>query len=109
MSMKKIIRRGTIIAATSAAALALSSAPATAHVVIIDPPGQDPKEGCVGGPALPGKGQGLIPGGPPNAPIMQSPAHGKGLNTACETIRAHGNGVVDIFGPPTQAGCAHGT
>jgi len=90
-------------------AVLLTAAPASAHILVVDPPGSDEvKTVWVGGGALPGQGKGLVPGGP-GGTIMQSPAHNKGLNTACEAIRAAGVAAVDIFGPPTPAGCAHGT
>lgn len=34
-------------------------------------------------------------------------AHSRGLNAACEANES--NDTVDIFGPPTPAGCPHGT
>lgn len=82
--------------------------PASAHVLVVDPPGGETKVGWVGAGALPGKGQGLVPGGPTGS-YLQTPAHAKGLNNACEALRANGQAAVDIFGPPTPAGCAHGT
>ena len=99
---------------------------ASAHYIEVNPPGDaEPKGGWVGAMSIPGKGQGLITGGPPGQEMTMTPAHAKGLNTACESIRANGNGVVDIYGPPSHAevdeaigegllpdgttsGCAHG-
>ncbi len=115
------MKRGRVIVVTCAAMLAVSSAPAGAHYIDIDPPGKgERKTGWVGGPALPEKarGKGLVEiGGGPDAGRMQTPAHGKGLNQACNSLRENGNGVVDIYGPPhhsqlpdgVQSGCAHGT
>lgn len=106
--MMSIKRLGVAIT-TGVAVIALSGAAASAHVLEVDPPGNgEPRSGWVGGPALPGQGKGLIPGGP-GGQIMQSPAHGGGLNTACEALRSNGRSAVDIFGPPSPAGCAHGT
>lgn len=92
-------------------ALAMMAGPAVAHHLVVDPPGggEGPGEAIwVGGGPLPeqAQGQGLIPGGPTGA-FLQSPAHDSGLNAACENLRDHGNGVVDIHGPfpPT---CHHG-
>jgi hypothetical protein len=93
---------------TACAALVVSAVPASAHVLVVEPPGGDVKVGWVGGGPLPGQGKGLVPGGPTGS-YLQSPAHAKGLNQACESIRANGQAAVDIFGPPTPAGCPHGT
>jgi hypothetical protein len=88
--------------------MALAS-PAAAHVQVVDPPGKDDaKVGWVGGPALPGHGQGLIPGGP-TGEVLLTPAHAGGLIQACEAIRSQGQAAVDIWGPPGPGGCAHGT
>ena len=81
---------------------------ASAHVLVIDPPGEG--EGgavWIGGPALPAtaQGAGLVPGGPEGA-YLQPPSHGKGLNDACEATA--GNAVVSIFGPPVEDTCHHG-
>jgi hypothetical protein len=87
----------------------VGASPAAGHVLVVDPPGAaDTKVGWVGGPALPGQGQGLIPGGP-GGEVMLTPAHGGGLNQACASIRSQGNAAADIFGPPGPGGCPHGT
>ena len=109
-----MIRRLSVLAAATLMVLGMIAGPAAAHILVVEPPGggQGPgEEAQVGGGALPdaAKGQGLIEGGPPWDRYLQSPAHGKGLNTACESLWANGNGVVDIYGPPTPAGCPHGT
>ena len=79
-----------------------------AHVLVVSPHGSDVKVGWTGGPALPdaAKGQGLIPGGPGGI-YMQPPSHGKGLNTACESLRGNPS-VVNMFGPPFPSTCQHG-
>ena len=102
-----------MLAAATLMVLGVIAGPAAAHILVIDPPGngQGPAEGVwVGGGPLPesAEGGGLIAGGPSGA-FEQPPAHGKGLNTACESLRANAKEVVDIFGPPTPDGCPHGT
>lgn len=91
-------------------ALGLMTAPAAAHVLVVSPPGNDKvMEKWVGGPILPeqAQGNGLFPA-PPFLPGLKQPAgHGKGLVNACEAT--DNNSVVLIFGPPTPAGCPHGT
>jgi hypothetical protein len=101
------MQRTVVVLAAVAALMFALAAPAAAHVLVVTPPGaEDPVHvGWVGGGALPGKGAGLIPGGPGGI-YIQSPAHAKGLNTACESS---GSDVAAIFGPPTPAGCPHGT
>jgi hypothetical protein len=101
------MRRMMTLLAGIVLVLAMMAAPAAAHVLVVDPPGKgEPTGGWVGGPALPGQGKGLIPGGPAGD-YLQSPSHGKGLNTACHALRAHGRSAVDIFGPGGP-GCPHG-
>jgi hypothetical protein len=105
------VRRSFVLLGALVLALAMLAGPAAAHVLVVDPPGQEEaKGGWVGSPALPeaAQGKGLMPGGPAGA-YLQSPSHGKGLNTACEALRANDRSAVDIFGPPTRAGCPHGT
>lgn len=108
------MRRSITLLTVVLSMMAMMALPAAAHVLVVDSPGGDgdPKVGWVGGGELPeaAEGNGLIPGGPTGA-YLQSPSHDGGLVTACERLRAHGNGVVDIFGPnapgepPT---CRHG-
>lgn len=101
------MRRMITLVAGTVLVLALMAAPATAHILVVDPPGAgQPAGGWVGGPALSGQGKGLIPGGPEDA-YLQSPSHVKGLNTACYALREHGRSTVDIFGPGGP-GCPHG-
>lgn len=90
----------------SAAALMLAlAAPAAAHNLTVTPPGTgEAKHGWVGALDLPGKGKGLIPGGPGGTWTL-TPAHAKGLNSACHALG--GNPVVDIRGPGGP-GCPHG-
>ncbi len=106
--MKTHLKRATVALGIVIVTTAAMAAPAGAHVLVVDPPGGETKVVWVGAGELPGKGQGLVPGGPTGS-YLQSPAHAKGLNAACEALRANGSAVVDIFGPPTPAGCAHGT
>jgi len=79
---------------------------ALAHNLSVAPPGGEEKVVWVGALGLPGQGQGLIPGGPAGDWSI-TPAHGKGLNVACEALEANGNGVVDIRGPGPS--CPHGS
>lgn len=108
-----MIRRLSVLAAATLMALGMIAGPAAAHILVVEPPGggQGPEDVRAGGGPLPAaaKGQGLIGAGPGGIFGLQSPAHDGGLNTACESLRANGNGVVDIFGPPTPDGCPHGT
>jgi hypothetical protein len=102
-------RRIGVVITAMVLGLGLMVGPASAHVLVVSPPGADePHVGWVGGGELPGQGEGLVPGGP-TGESMLAPAHAKGLNSACEALRAHGNAAVQIFGPPTPAGCPHGT
>lgn len=105
--MKRAI--GFIVAAF--VALAMLAVPAGAHVIVVDTPGEGTGHaGWVGSPAagIPGQGGVLVLGGPTGETVL-SPAHVHGLVNACEAIRAQGRAAVDIFGPPTPAGCPHGT
>jgi hypothetical protein len=106
--MKRSIRRAAVGLAVAVAVTGGIAAPASAHILVVNPPGGETKVNWVGGGALPGQGQGLVPGGPTGS-YLQSPAHAKGLNQACESIRSNGQAAADIFGPPTPAGCPHGT
>lgn len=104
----ELVKRMAALAAATMLALATMATPASAHILVVDPPGAgDPAGGWVGGPALPGQGQGLIPGGP-GGDHLQSPAHAKGLNTACHVQRTNDSSAVDIFGPGGP-GCPHGS
>ena len=91
----------------------LMAAPAAAHNLEVDPPGNDKViHGWVGGGPLPdsANGAGLIPGGPTGS-FNQPPSHAKGLNTACEANEVNPS-VVDIRGPAaphiTDPECPHG-
>lgn len=98
--MKRVI--ATIV--FSAVLLMVLAIPAGAHNLTVTPPGTgEAQHFWVGGGALPGDGQGLIPGGP-TGEFMLAPAHGGGLIMACEM---NGSRVVDIRGPGGP-GCAHG-
>lgn len=101
--MRRVI--GFVIALLALAAM--FAFPASAHVQVNN---HGKGSGWVGSPAegIPGQGNGLILGGPTGETTL-SPAHAKGLNTACEALKANGNTAVQIFGPPTPAGCPHGT
>lgn len=101
--------RRVIIASLVSVGVTLGVAiPASAHHIVVQPPSHEEPvvDGWVGGPALPGQGEGLIPGGPGGV-YLQSPAHAKGLVTSCEAHRRNGNAVVDIAGPPF-GNCTHG-
>ena len=111
---------GGTLAVLAASLLALAmAAPAGAHFVEVDPPGEgEGTDGWVGGPphddgALPesAQGEGLMEH--PAEGQNQPAAHGEGLNAACEALRDNGNGAVDIYGPPPKAvdedsACPHG-
>ena len=100
-------KRVFTLLATTLLALGMMAVPAAAHVLVVDPPGQEePVAGWVGGPTLPeqAQGQGLMP----NPFGLQPPSHAKGLNAACEALRTNGNGVVDMWGPPSPYTCQHG-
>jgi hypothetical protein len=105
MNMGKM--RRTIAVAISMAALMLAfAAPVAAHNLTVEPKGNaEVKHGWTGSGPLPGKGKGLIPGGPGGI-FLQSPSHAKGLNTACHATEANPS-VVDIRGPGGP-GCANG-
>jgi hypothetical protein len=109
--MRRSRRRSIgVILTTMLFTIGLMAGPAAAHILVVTPPGADgpANVGWVGGGELPGQGKGLVPGGPTGS-YLQSPAHAKGLNSACEALRSNGQAAVDIFGPPSPAGCAHGT
>lgn len=103
-------RRLGVVVVGAGLALGVLSGAASAHVIVVTPPGAEAPVhvGWAGGGELPGHGHGLVPGGPTGS-YLQAPAHEGGLVTACESLRASGAAAVDIFGPPTPAGCAHGT
>jgi hypothetical protein len=98
--------RRSFAATLSAAALILAlAAPVAAHNLTVSPSGNsDAKHGWGGALGLPGQGKGLVPGGP-GGTWMLSPAHAKGLNTACYVLEANPS-VVDIRGPGPN--CPHG-
>jgi hypothetical protein len=110
------MKKKAIVGSAAALALALAlAAPASAHVLEVDPPGGgNGTSGMVGGAPLPesARGQGLIPAGPGGMFGLQSPAHDKGLVSACVALTRNGNSVVSMFGPtapnlvPT---CRHGS
>ena len=107
-----MVRRIALLVTATFAMLGMIAGPAAAHHLVVEPPGggQGPgDEVWPGGGPLPegAQGEGLIPAGPGGAFGLQSPAHDGGLNTACESLRANGNGVVDIHGP-VPATCHHG-
>lgn len=109
--MKRLITLLTI----ALFALAMLAGPAAAHHLTVNPPGggEGPEEEAwVGGPVgLPGQGQGLNHEGGPSQNETMTPAHDKGLVTACENLRDHGNSAVDIFGPAApdvDTTCRHG-
>jgi hypothetical protein len=104
MHLRKM--RKTMVVAISAAALMLAFAgPVAAHNLTVEPKGNaEVKRGWVGALDVPGQGQGLIPGGPDGSWTL-TPAHAKGLNTACYALEETPS-VVDIRGPGPQ--CPHG-
>lgn len=92
-------------------ALGLLAAPASAHILVVDPPGNDKVIGkWIGGPPdallpIQAQGEGLFPA-PPFAPGYKQPAaHGTGLIAACKATT--GNGVVTIVGPGMTVLCEH--
>lgn len=99
------MRRTVPILIATTALLAAFSAPVGAHERTVQPPGGETKHGWSGSLALPGSGQGLIPGGPTGEWLI-SPSHAKGLVTACHALEANPS-VVDIRGPGGP-GCEHG-
>ena len=115
--MKRRMARVAALTAAMFASVSLFAGAASAHYIEVDPAGDgDGTTGWVGGPVgVPGQGEGLVMGGPDGDEPMP-PSHVKGLNAACEALRANGNGVVDIYGPPSHdvlppgftSGCAHG-
>ncbi|QBI19587.1 hypothetical protein ER308_08505 [Egibacter rhizosphaerae] len=110
--------RAVVVLLATLLAVGMMAGPAAAHYLVVDPPGQDEAQvQWVGGPALPDATLGnealAVVGGGPDAGRMQSPAHEKGLNTACERMREQGRSAADIFGPPgppmvPTSGCPHG-
>lgn len=114
--MKQHMKRA-LVAGVITAAFGLGSAlPASAHILVVDNNGKGgPKApvwvGGGGDGGVPGRGQGLVPGGP-GGTWMLPPSHAKGLVSACIAIRytAEGKPAADIFGPPPgpDATCRHG-
>jgi hypothetical protein len=101
-----MLRRFAQLAAIMATLMMLA-APAYAHNMTVTPPGTDREvHNWVGALDIPGQGQGLIPGGPGGTWTL-TPAHAKGLNTACESLEDNPS-VVDIRGP-AGPGCPHGS
>ena len=107
--MRRIIRRLVPLVAAGMLAGAMVM-PASAHILVVDPQGEgDGTVQWVGGPVgLDANGKGLVYGGPDGDELMP-PSHEKGLNNACEAQRANGKSAASIFGPPSPAGCEHGT
>jgi hypothetical protein len=80
------------------------AAPALGHALVVDPPGEaETKVQWVGGPNVPGKGQGLMP----NPFGLQPPSHEKGQVKACEANMANPSPVL-LLAPPYFTGCQHG-
>lgn len=105
------MKRAIAFVGTALFSAVLLAGPAAAHVIVVSPPGGGTgHQGWVGSPAegIPGQGNGLVLGGPTGETVL-SPAHVKGLVTACESIRGQGRAAANIFGPPSPAGCPHGT
>lgn len=98
-------------ATTAAIGLTFGAAStSSAHYIHIETPSGQTQHGWAGSEDIPGQGQGLIPGGPTGEATL-SPSHDGGLVTACEAIRANGNGVIDIHGPAApgvETTCRHG-
>ena len=99
-------------AVVAASALLVFASPGAAHLLTVNSPGggNAVHDHWVGGPgnvfppSLPADGQGLFPGrfGPLPA------AHGKGLVTACETLKDT-SAAASILAPGfTGTGCQHG-
>lgn len=89
------MKRITTLAVGVLMVLAMMAGPASAHILVVqDGEVQTHRAERFGGFAwVGGNGQG----------------HFEGLDVACEKQRDHGNSAVDIYGPPTDAGCPHGT
>ena len=86
------------------------AAPAAAHNMVVDPPGQaEPVELWVGGPVVPGEGQGLFPHPPSGG--FQPAGHREGLPHACNATNSNPSAVTFIA-PPTLPfdtdSCSHG-
>jgi hypothetical protein len=111
------MKKKTIVGSAAALAMAIGlAAPASAHVLEVDPPGGGNGTSgiVVGGAPLPesASGKGLIPAGPQGSLGLQSPAHDKGLVSACVALTRNGSSVVSMFGPtaPTlEPTCRHGS
>ena len=110
-----LLRRLCILFASIALPLALPSQ-ASAHHLIVSPPGHDEPvhalgDQWVGGSTLPESVAGA-PGLFFSPVLGWLPAsHGQGLVQACLALREHGNGVVSIAPPPlgpADADCQHG-
>ncbi|HSK93163.1 MAG TPA: hypothetical protein VLA76_03795 [Candidatus Angelobacter sp.] len=80
------------------------AAPAAAHTLVVDPPGQaDGSAVWVGGGPVPGQGGALL-----DSPVGKlPPSHARGLVAACEATRANSSAVT-ITAPPFFTGCHHG-
>lgn len=100
------MRRLITTVAAMLLALVILAGPASAHILVVDSPGGDTTVWVGTNPEV--LFETPAPFMTPDPFTLFAP-HALGLNDACYAIREHGNGTVDIFGPPTPADCPHGT
>ena len=102
------MRRYLVLVLTVGVLLLAFAAPVAAHNLVVDPSGQaETKALWVGGPVVPGQGQGLF-GGPFG---LQPAGHREGLPHACNATGSSPSAVTFIAPPPGIPGddsCQHG-
>lgn len=103
------MRRYLVLVLTVGVLLLAFAAPVAAHNLVVDPNGQvETKELWVGGPVVPGIGQGLFPAFPSG---LQPAGHREGLPHACNATRSNPSAVTFIAPPPLPFDpdhCQHG-